>query len=116
MNNQDDILKYYSIVLQVYRKLEKNIYPKDFGTKQNWEREFEPTKYNDKNLKAYVNYLIEKGILLEKESSNGNIIYQPNENTAIMCQEEIENSSSTRLLENLGYELIRKDFNTLFRL
>lgn len=110
-----DIINYYIKVLKSYRKLQRNILKKEFGTKQNWEKELDETKYNDKNLKSFVNHIIDLGILKENGTNErGDTIYQPDETGARLSQEKAEEHIT--ILENYGYSIERNDYSLLFKL
>lgn len=111
-----DIIKYYFTILRVYRQLEKGIIDNNFGTKSNWERELEPTKYTDKGLRNFINQMIDKGILKETgNNERGDVIYQPDEKSAKYVQKEAEESEIAKIWTDNGYnDLVRADYDLLF--
>lgn len=116
MMDRLDIVRYYFIILKVYRQLERGIIRKGFGTKSNWAKELEPAKFRDKSVWEFVNQMIDKGILKEKSTNErGDMIYQPDEDGAKLVQKQAEESEIARIWTENGYaDLKRIDYDLLF--
>lgn len=85
------------------------MYNKEFGTKTDWIRFLNPKKNNDKNINAFVDYMINAGILKETHKKNNKYcIYRPDEDSIKIIREMVERTEVMFYLE-MVYTIIRNN-------
>ncbi len=90
--DKGDIIVYYCKLLK-YKKL---IYPlpPDFGLKSDWSRYLDESKYKDKNLLDFIDFLINSGMLIEYGIKNEqHKIYRPTNSSLDKVQEMLEKNT-----------------------
>lgn len=111
-----DEMEYYLTIIDVYYDLQTNRKSKNFGTISGWVRELDGTKHSqDNNLRDFVKYLIESGIIEEKgKVNNQHPYYQPNQEGAKQAQLKFEKLFHSMKSASKYFTLLREHNNGAF--